>query len=931
MGNVRAFVGALAALGAALAIAQSALAAAPAPWLLDRARGTPQEADVREQIRRWSELRTRGVDQVHQEFALAPSRYPRGGVARRNILVALVQFPSDQFGTAVTPSSHSTPSYYQRIFFSDDPNDGITSVREYYREISNGRLLISGQVTSKWMNMPHSQAYYVNGSAGLDFGSYPRSAQKLAEDAMSAAYSDFGGKLGYFDNDGLDGVSGSGDDDGYIDAVCVIHPGVGGEVVSGVQAFNYLWSHEAGVAVYSNCPGTGGGPECLPGIPLGSVRGFLYTMTAEFNESPGDNAVGTYCHEFGHTIGLPDLYDPNAAGLGFYSLMGLGNYLPFYGEAPFGSGPGSLDAWSRQYLGFDPIVTPKAGGHYTLGPATGGGGSLRVWSHGEPGSEYFLLENRERTGVDRYLPGDGLLIYHVDDRNQDNLSGPSLYRVRVVPADSVSLNDLESSVGNFGDDKDFWPGTLLRRSWTESTTPNSRDYDGFDTGVRLANITGGTPDFSDSVSFDLVLSTQPELRITGIAYADGGDDHPDPSETGDLTLQLTNVGTNSNALTYTLSSLDALVTVTQSASAGGALATGASGANTTPFTVQFGAPVTLPRGVSLRLAWNDGTASGTQDFALTIGEASGLSENFESDFTASGWSSAAVSPSLQNEWHRTQVRAQGGTYAAKVGSANALGSGTNEQQTYRNNEDAALVSPGFSLPANSQLSFWSWIDSETNGGTGAWDGARVELSLAGGPWLPLALDGGYPYIIEFNAGTALNGASVIAGSSGAWRKYVADLSGYSGPARVRFRFASDDTNEPRDQFGSLARYYEGWYVDNVAVEARQETGPAPRHVAFRAGPTPYFAGTSSSGSIHFRMSASDGLPHPGERPVIRIFDLNGRLVRAIEASPDGLVPSEFGAAWNGQNSAGSPVGAGIYFAKVELLGQTQTTRLVVVR
>jgi immune inhibitor A len=930
--NVRALAAAIVALALSAGAARLVSAAAPAPWLLERARGTPEEAAVRDQIRRWSELRSRGgVDQVHPAFALSPARYPRGGVAHRNILVALVEFPSDQFGNAVKHSSKSTPSYYQKMFFSDDPNDGITSVREYYREISNGRLIVSGQVTSKWLNMPHSMAYYVNGNAGLDFGSYPRSAQRLSEDAMGAAYGDFGGHLGYFDNDGPDGVSNSGDDDHYIDAVCVIHPGVGGEVVAGVQAFDYLWSHEAGIAIFANCPGTGGGPGCLPGLPLGDVRGFLYTMTAEFNEFPGDHAVGTYCHEFGHTLGLPDLYDPNAAGLGFYSLMGLGNYLPFFGEAPFGSGPGNLDAWSRQYLGFDPIVTPKVGGHYTLGPAAGGGGSLRVWSHGEPGSEYFLLENREKKGVDRYLPGDGLLIYHVDDQYQDNLGGPSFYRVRVVTADSLSPDDLESSSGNFGDDKDFWPGSLLHRNWTEATTPDSRDYNGSDTGVRVLNIAGGTPDASDSASFDLALSRTPELRITGVTYLDNGDDHPDPSETGSLTLQLTNVGITSAPLSYTLSSLDPLVTVLVSNSSGVALGTGQSGTNVPPFTVQFGSPLSLPRGVSLRLAWNDGTTSGTQDFALTIGEAAGLSEDFESDFNASGWSSAAVAPSVQNQWHRTQTRVQGGAYAAKFGSANALGSGTNEQQTYSLNEDAVLVSPGFFLPANSQLSFSSWIDSETNGGTGAWDGGRVEISLAGGPWVPLELDGGYPYVIEFNAGTALAGSNVIAGSSGGWRRFVADLTGYSGPARIRFRFASDDFNEPRNSSGSLLRTYEGWYLDNIAVETRQDPGPAARRVAFRAGPTPYFAGTASSGSLRFRFSARDGLPHPGERPVIRIFDLRGRLVREVTALTDPLIASEFGAAWDGHNAAGAPVAAGVYFAKVTLLGQTQTTRLVVVR
>jgi len=916
----------LAALALTLGGARPARAVAPAPWLLEQARGTPMEAEVREQIRRWSEFRSGGVDKVHQDFALDLSRFPRGGVARRNILVVLAQF-SD-----LKPSSKSTPGYYQRLFFSDDPNDGITSVKEYYRDASNGRLILSGQVTSKWIDMPQSNAYYVNGFGGLDFGAYPRSAQKLAEDAMAAGYQDFGGKLGYFDNDGPDGVANSGDDDGYIDAVCVVHPGQGAEVLTGNSAADHLWSHEAGIAIYSNCTGTGGGSGCVPGTILGDVRGFLYFMVGEYNEFPGDNTSGTYCHEFGHTIGLPDLYDPVNAGLGFYSLMGLGNYLPFNFEGPFGSAPSNLDAWSRQFLGFDSIDTPDGSGTFTLPPASRGGGSLRIWSHGEPGTEYFLLENRANLGLDRYVPGNGLLIYHVDDTRQDNLSGPNLYRVRVVDADSVSPGDLESATGNFGDDRDFWPGSLVRRGWTDLTSPNSRDYGGGDTGVRLFNITGGTIDGSDSVTFDLVLSTKPELRLESVAYADGGDNRPDAAESGDLTLGVRNIGSASGALTFTLTSLDPLLTVTQGMSAGPVLAHGAAGTNATLFQVQFGTPVTLPRGAMARLTWSDGMgSSGDIDFALTIGEGDGLVEDFESDFLASGWTTNAIVPSPFNEWHRTVVRARGGAWAAKLGSPNPLGSGTNEEQTYRNDQDAAIVSPGFHLAPNSQLAFWSWIDAETNGGTGAWDGGRAEISLNGGPWLPLEVDGGYPYIVEFNAGTALAGANVIAGHSNGWRRYVADLSAYAGPARVRFRFAADDQNVPTNSVGALVRYYEGWYLDDVSVEARQTPSPTPRRVAFRAGPSPFFVGGGFASVARFRFSARDGLPHPGETPTVRIFDLRGRLVKSVAARPDPLAASEFGATWDGRTSTGEPAAAGVYFANVTLLGETQRARLVVVR
>jgi M6 family metalloprotease-like protein len=285
------------------------------------------------------------------------------------VLVVLCKFPSEGGFPAQGPSSVSTPRYFYNHLFSDDPNDGITSLREYYRVNSNGRLVISGYVTSDWLEMPHSYGYYVNNYAGLNFGAYPRSAQKLAEDAMTAAYHDFDDNLKFFDNDGPDGVPSSGDDDGYVDAVMVLVPGAGGEVsCSNPVGCQRLWAHESGIALYSDCPDVNAGADCLPGLPLGNLRGFVYNLGSEYNDFPGDNAVGTWIHEFSHTLGLPDLYDLSGGnGLGFYSLMAVGNYLPYSGD-PNTSGPGvqgsnpsNLDAWSRQFLGFDNPVPATAG------------------------------------------------------------------------------------------------------------------------------------------------------------------------------------------------------------------------------------------------------------------------------------------------------------------------------------------------------------------------------------------------------------------------------------------------------------------------------------------------------------------------------------------------------------------------------------------
>src|SRR5467141_3643252 len=268
-----------------------ARAAGIAPRVAAEARAAGQEALLSRQIARYQLSRAWGVDRVYNQFALDLAKYPRGGVAHRNILVVLCDFDGDAFGPPVHPGAASTPGYYNRLFFSDDPNDGIISLREFYRTNSHGRLIISGRVTPEWVTMPHSYAYYANGASGLDFGSYPRSSQRAAEDAMTAAYNSFGGSLSYFDNDGPDGIPSSGDDDGYIDATIVIHPGQGAEVALPQYEPDYLWSHEAGISVYQDCPQPSS-PDCLPGMLLGNVRGFLYTMNSEYNWAPGDKASG---------------------------------------------------------------------------------------------------------------------------------------------------------------------------------------------------------------------------------------------------------------------------------------------------------------------------------------------------------------------------------------------------------------------------------------------------------------------------------------------------------------------------------------------------------------------------------------------------------------------------------------------------------------
>ena len=921
--------------------APSAFAARLSPRVIAEAKGTPDEARVLKQAQRYEQSRMNGVDKIFSAFALDLAKYPRGGVAHRNVLVVLADFDADVYGGAVHHSAASTPGYYNKLLFSDDPNDGIVSMREFYRENSHGRLIISGRVTPDWLTMPHSYAYYTAGTSGIFGNIYPRSAQKLAEDAMAAAYGAFG-NLSYFDNDGPDGIPSSGDDDGYIDATIVVHPGQGAEVAPVIQEDNLLWSHEGGIAVYEDCP-TPSSPNCLPGIVLGNVRGFLYTLNGEYNYGPGDRANGTYLHEFGHTLGLADLYEqsicgnPVGNGLGVYSLMSLGNYLPLLPAQAEGTVPGNLDPWSRAFLGFEQPTVATGSGHYTLQPVGEGGSALKVWTNGQPGTEYFLIEDRAMAGSDVGLPGQGLLIYHIDDTMIDNCrdcdtgncSQAPHGRVQVVQADG--LLQLESpTLFDYGDSTDFFPGGLNVTSWTQSTTPSSRSYSGLDTGIRMTNITRNA---DRSVDFDLSVALQPSIQVTSVRVGDaaGNGNHIlDNGENGDsLYVTITNAGTTSGALDLTLTSGDPTVTVVNGFVSTTVLANGAS-VTPTAFTVNVGTFPTLPQTVTFNLHWTDGTSSGDQTFDLSVGMGSGLSEGFESG--PDGWTSSNVLPTVINEWHLSTTRAFAGATSMKVGSIVDPTSGaSNDAKTYLDNEDDALISPMFDLPPNSQLVFESWMDAETNGGTMAFDGGRVEISERGGPWIPLAVDGGYDHQITFDSGATLRGEDVFSGSPQAWRRVVADLSAHKGPVQVRFRFSTNGGNQPFDfNSGELARYYEGWYVDAISVGPRVAPSLA-RKLTLRAGPNPFRVQNGFTNAMAIRFSAPDGLPHAELRPEVRIYDLRGRLVRTLTAAPDNLIASEFRASWNAQTEKGILAASGIYFARVDILGQTQTYRLVLLR
>ena len=356
---------------------------------------------------------------------------------------------------------HDT-SEYSLLLFSKGYVFPTGSMRDYFWEAAYQKRDLPGAV-SGWFRMPQTYAYYVNGLGGL--GSYPRNAQKLAEDAINAAdpyvnFADFA-------------------HNGVVDALIIVHAGPGREETgSDDDIHSHKWQTSS--------------PLYKDGVQL-----WVYDMDPE--EHPNGNLIdmGVFSHELSHTMGAADMYDYGyeSNGLGDWSIMASGSYLGG------GNTPAHLDAWNKYKMGFNEVTRLLSNQtDVEIPQAETSPVAYRLGFKGYSGSQYFLVENRQKTGFDRYLPGEGLLIYHVDEAmpNNDNEWCPGdpatpHYKVALEQADGYY--NLEGCNGlNEGDGGDPFPGIFDKRAFDDTTQPGSHVYYDTSTMVAVWNITN-----SDSI------------------------------------------------------------------------------------------------------------------------------------------------------------------------------------------------------------------------------------------------------------------------------------------------------------------------------------------------------------------------------------------------------------------------------------------------
>ncbi|MBI5057601.1 MAG: M6 family metalloprotease domain-containing protein [Nitrospirae bacterium] len=423
-----------------------------------------------------------------------------------NIPVILISF-------LLSPTTY-TPADFGSLLFGT----GNRSMKDYYEEVSYGQFTVSsgpGGVAG-WYTAGNGHDYYGQNVPCADPSGCDQHPAELVREAVAAADAAWFNFAPY-DQDG----------DCYVDAVNIIHQGTGEEASGNTSD---IWSHrwnltDAGVGEYTT------DDPCPSG---GFIKVNDYVIEPEVYAPDGQiSTVGVFAHEYGHALGLPDLYDTDDSSysIGNWSVMAHGSWNGITRGARSGDRPAHLDAWSKYFLGW---VTPaQVTGTLTSESIQQAATNADVYQirTGTPLSgEYFLVENRQQVGFDAGLPGVGLLIWHIDGttiarergankvNNKECLpvSGSSFglscavkhYGVRIVQADD--LWELETK-SNLGDDGDPYPGSTTKTSFTSASSPNSSLYNGSSCGANITSIS------ASGANMTATLSTSP-----CIVLSDGG-------------------------------------------------------------------------------------------------------------------------------------------------------------------------------------------------------------------------------------------------------------------------------------------------------------------------------------------------------------------------------------------------------------------------
>lgn len=255
-------------------------------------------------------------------------------------------------------------SFYEKQFFSTDPQSA--SLRAYYRLQSSGRYDMDGMVTD-WVKLPWNEARY--GTDNCSESGQCRTNWDMIRDATESWYASERAKgrttgqikaqlaeYDVWDRYDADHDGNFDEPDGYLDHLVVVHAGKDGTWGGGTQGKDAVWAHRW--FAYWNQAGSAG-PEGnkAGGTPVGDTG----IWAGDYLTGGENSGAGLFAHEFGHDLGLPDLYSSDGDNsVNFWSLMSSASYLG-RGRNSTGEFPGDLDPWSKLQLGWLRYTEADAG------------------------------------------------------------------------------------------------------------------------------------------------------------------------------------------------------------------------------------------------------------------------------------------------------------------------------------------------------------------------------------------------------------------------------------------------------------------------------------------------------------------------------------------------------------------------------------------
>ena len=376
-------------------------------------------------------VKVRRIGQLQIDSVPAPP--PAVGLAgTARLLVVLID-------TADTPWPKGyDPSRFEELLFSKD----AASLREYYRENSYGAFDVAGEVVGP-IRAPGKMSDYT-----FQMGDANDRVRKLIAFAAEKGLEKVKPKsFDQFDTRGRKGA------DGVLDHLLIIYA----EKTGDPQGFSPIWPHRATTDM------TAGGLK---------IESYLILN----HGAP----LGVYAHEFGHDLGLPDLYDRDytSHGAGSWCTMAAGAW-PDSGKKPL-----HLSAWAKIRLGWvTPTIVAKTTPNLRIPSISEKPFAIKIPIGSVDAREYFLLENRRRVGFDSELPAEGLVIWHIDESKNDN---DDEKRKLTDVAEAGGVQDLDFiEQGRMPDDKSDVFVAGKKDVFDDDSNPSAKSNTGKPSGIRV--------------------------------------------------------------------------------------------------------------------------------------------------------------------------------------------------------------------------------------------------------------------------------------------------------------------------------------------------------------------------------------------------------------------------------------------------------------